>query len=450
MTTSTKTTESITLVAQDIDEGISRLISKYPECDDYYVDAEGLLDALNMMAPEKNKNIFGFTKDVPEEDDIFLGCWVSQTSAVQDEFRKKKSESRKLLEGYRKSLIKAINDGDIKHSLNCEIIFYKTKVIFLGSLIDYGDGYPPLFKQVPLDDLAVDFMLPTEMQLDPDAWMSDSNHPWHPDVSYWQLNLTNNRGGSYSTRVHPVFMESLVNLRSEMINILREKHKNAADLRWKSALVKFPINADNKIQLNPTSDLEKILSNNQSVISQIKPELIKNFIQLFTFLNNRKKYLEELFYSASDQTYPNQIDYLVEVLQSEVEKYNLMMLNALKMLTAASENNLVTFYKIYEFFDNYSVFDSNWEKNLSAQMTGIRSDLEKIDSSIARMESSINANLWMLSSQIRSMESNMIEGMNSLAEATSDLNASMTNQLSSVNSKLNYMMTKPMVVTFKT
>ena len=235
-----------------------------------------------------------------------------------------------------------------------------------------------------------------------------------------------------------------------MIEVLKEKHKKAADARWKIALAKFPINNKNEIQLNPTNDLENILNKNQSVISQIKPELIKNFVQLFNFLNNRKKYLEEMFYSSSDQKYPKQMDYLIEVLEVEVEKYNLMMLNALRMLTAASESNLVSFYKFYEFFDRYSVFDSNWEKNLSSQMTGIRSDLARIDSSIGRMESSINANLWMISSQIRSLESNMIEGMNSLVEATSDLNTSVTNQLSSVNSKLNYMTTRPMVVTLKT
>jgi hypothetical protein len=439
MTQLSNTVNSTELDSNDIDEGFRRFFTKHPIYEDFYWDAEALIDVLDGMDPEKHKGMFGLSKSVPVEDDLFVSCWISGFGTHEEFQNKRKKESLTLLESYRKKILDAIRSGEIKHALGGEILFYKEKVIFLTSLISYGSWGAPFFKSMPLADMAVNFMYGEDIKIPSEQWAPVDNNPWYPGVKYDFIDLTNNKGDRYLTRVNPAFFKALLDFRSVISDVHLEKYKKEVNRRWVASLVKFPIDDNSNLKLNPTTDLEEILNKNQLQISQIKPELVKNFVQLFSFLRGRKKYLENLFNASNDQKFPEQIDYLITLLDDEVEKYNLMLWNALRMLTAASENDLVIFYQFYEFFDKYSVFDSNWEKNMTAELKGLRSD-------VVRMEMTVNANLWMMSSQIRSLESSMVDGMSALVDATSAgfdrLNESVNNQLGRVNSTLNYIIPK--------
>jgi hypothetical protein len=85
---------------------------------------------------------------------------------------------------------------------------------------------------------------------------------------------------------------------------------------------------------------------------------------------------------------------------------------------------MITFYQIYECFDQLGVFNSNWENEVSNKLTDIGDGIKELMYSIDKMEN------------------NIVNSIDNLTYVTQDsfreLNISVNNQLSSIDSSLNF------------
>jgi len=88
------------------------------------------------------------------------------------------------------------------------------------------------------------------------------------------------------------------------------------------------------------------------------------------------------------------------------------------MVTLLADNKVIDFWKTYEVFDSLNVYDSTWQRQVSAKLDNIGSGIHELMGSIDRMNLSMSR---QLSSLHRLTESN---------------GASMQKQLNSVNSNL--------------
>jgi hypothetical protein len=94
------------------------------------------------------------------------------------------------------------------------------------------------------------------------------------------------------------------------------------------------------------------------------------------------------------------------------------------MVVSVRDGDLFTFYEIYETLDKLNVFNSNWENEVSNKLSNIEMGLGELMVSIDRMNTEIV---------------NEISSLNYYTqESFSNLEASVTNELQGVNSKLGY------------
>jgi len=94
------------------------------------------------------------------------------------------------------------------------------------------------------------------------------------------------------------------------------------------------------------------------------------------------------------------------------------------MITSLVDSDLITFYEIYECFDQLGVFNSNWENEVSDKLTNIGNGIRDLMYSIYQMENKI------------------VNSIDNLTYVTQDsfkeLNISVNNQLSSIGSSIKF------------
>ena len=117
---------------------------------------------------------------------------------------------------------------------------------------------------------------------------------------------------------------------------------------------------------------------------------------------------------------PNQkvLDKYVRILKFEIRTYNLVLFNSLNMIVSLIEDDMVTFYEIYEEFDSINIFDSQHEKDESKKLTIIKGGLDK------------------LMNEIRNMGNQISDSMFELSYVTEESNKQLSNKLSEINSSI--------------
>ena len=113
----------------------------------------------------------------------------------------------------------------------------------------------------------------------------------------------------------------------------------------------------------------------------------------------------------------------VGLLKNQIHTYELLVFHSMNMMGALVSEDLITFYEIYESFDKLSMFNSNWENEVSEKLTNIEDKLDDLMYSIYNMERNIVNKLSHLSYVTQ--------------ESFKDLNWSLTHQLSEMKSSIN-------------
>jgi hypothetical protein len=92
------------------------------------------------------------------------------------------------------------------------------------------------------------------------------------------------------------------------------------------------------------------------------------------------------------------------------------------MITSLIDSDLISFYEIYECFDQLGVFNSNWENDVSGKLSNIGEGIKDLMYSIYHMEQSIVNSLDNLSYVTQ--------------DSFQDLRNSIDSQLSSIDSSI--------------
>lgn len=187
------------------------------------------------------------------------------------------------------------------------------------------------------------------------------------------------------------------------------------------ALNNFKIDSSNKLIL-VENGFDKLVRKNQIKISEIDKNYIHKFVKLSSYLNKKKENIET-FYNSIDRNNLQEIQLRITLLNELNQTYEMLMFHSINMIGSLMGDDLVSFYEIYEVFDKLGVFNSNWENEISGQLSQIgNSILDLVDS-------------------IHEMENNIVGELNNLTYVTQssfdDLNNSVTNQLREVESSIN-------------
>ena len=173
-----------------------------------------------------------------------------------------------------------------------------------------------------------------------------------------------------------------------------------------------------------SDDFMILFKKHQKKIIEVDKQYIQNFVKISSYLNTKRKNIQDVFSSIKKTENQSQLDENVGILKNQIHTYELLLFHSLNMITSIVEDDLIIFYEIYESFDKLNMFNSNWENEVSQQ-------LKNIGDGLSNLMYSIN-----------SMERNIVGGLNELSYVTqegfSDLNNSVTRELNSIDSSIKF------------
>ena len=181
-------------------------------------------------------------------------------------------------------------------------------------------------------------------------------------------------------------------------------------------------NKDGQVDLIE-NDFIKLLNKNQKKIISVDKNYIHQFVKVSHFIKTKKQNTQIIFESIRDTSNQEELEERVSLLKNQIHSYELLVFHSINMIGALVSEDLITFYEIYESFDKLSVFNSNWENEVSEKLANIGNKLDDLMYSIYNMEQNIVSELSHLSYVTQ--------------ESFEDLNRSVTSQLKEVESSIN-------------
>tara|TARA_R110002153_G_scaffold215797_1_gene368409 strand:+ start:434 stop:1543 length:1110 start_codon:yes stop_codon:yes gene_type:complete len=233
--------------------------------------------------------------------------------------------------------------------------------------------------------------------------------------------------GSGSTRGNPI------KLSSPEINFIKEFIENCKqyEIDFKNEQLEETnenlkkhleyFDKDNNGQLDfieGGDDYLSLLKKHQSKIVEIDRTYIQQFVKVSNYLTQKKQNLQVIFEKLIESEKPNQLENLVDILKQEIHSYNLILLNSLNMVNSLVEDDMITFYDIYEKFDKLNMFTSNWENQVT----------EKLDE--------VNLNLVELMKEVRDVGDIIVGSIDNLSYINEQSTRQLTSKMEEIDSTL--------------
>jgi hypothetical protein len=209
-------------------------------------------------------------------------------------------------------------------------------------------------------------------------------------------------------------------------NVREEYLKNiqSLDQTKKNYLNKLRSETGEIMNLADGESVRKLIIKNQSSIIELDKSYIQKFVKLSSYLSTKKSNITIICNIIQETKNIKELGEVVKLLESQIHLHNLLVFHSLSMLASILDNDLITFYEIYECFDKLSVFNSNWENEVTEKLTEIGTGLQD------------------LLFATHKMERNIVTAINNLAyvnqEGFERLGSKITNELSSINSSIKF------------
>ncbi len=214
---------------------------------------------------------------------------------------------------------------------------------------------------------------------------------------------------------------------SELIEISKiESKQNTIDHSKNIVTSISELDKDNngEVDLIDGESFNKLLNKHQKSITEIDKTYIQKFVKISMYLKTKKKNTQHIFESISETRNEKELDELMSLLKNQIHTYELLVFHSISMITSLVEGDLITFYEIYESFDQLGVFNSNWENEVSNKLNDIGDGIKDLMYSINRMELNIVNSLETLTYVTE--------------ESFNELNSSISSQLRSIDSSINF------------
>ena len=173
----------------------------------------------------------------------------------------------------------------------------------------------------------------------------------------------------------------------------------------------------------------KLFKQNQKKIIENDKSNIQKFVKVSNYLKIKRQNIQNIYIELMDYEIQEDlmkiltIDDLENILKNQIHSFESILFHSLNMINSLVEEDLITFYEIYESFDKLNMFNSNWENEVSDKLTNIGEGLEDLMFSIQKMEENIV-------SQLKTLTYVTDDGF-------SGLNKSLSTKLTDINSSLN-------------
>ena len=175
------------------------------------------------------------------------------------------------------------------------------------------------------------------------------------------------------------------------------------------------------------NEFNSLLEKNQSIISKKNEQYLHNFVKLKRYISNKRQNILSIIEILKKTSYDKDFEITKGIITNEIFLYKSVFACSIVMLLSLKDNEMITFFDIYETLDELKIFNSNWEIEVSQ-------DLKNIDDSIIQNGEMIAEKFDLVINSIYKV-GEVITG--SLMTLSSNLQSSLENLGNNINSELN-------------
>ena len=137
------------------------------------------------------------------------------------------------------------------------------------------------------------------------------------------------------------------------------KRKQILQSRKSRVLLDLDRNGDGSVDLVENA-LDKLLNKNQKAILLVDKNYIHQFVKVSNFIKAKGQNVQMIFQSIQSSNSQGELNERMKLLKNQIHFYELLVFHSVNMIGSLISEDLITFYEIYELFDKFSIFNSNW------------------------------------------------------------------------------------------
>jgi len=249
------------------------------------------------------------------------------------------------------------------------------------------------------------------------------------------------------------FIREFINLRKEYDNIIKSIHskkaqddvskqnkiniKNNKIINSSAILLnRIDPNGDGRIDLVETKVYAKLLTKNSHIVDDFHPDGIHSLVKLDKYLKGKEKLLVKIFNVFRKTNNPDKLKFIIKILELEYKLYCALTFNGVNMITSCINKDKITYFTIYESFDELGIFKSQHEKEVGELLNGVSKGISKLSNQINTLSLQLN----QMSSQLNVIQSTIYNGFLRLEYTNKEsfyyLSKTLGTELKSIGSKL--------------
>lgn len=176
----------------------------------------------------------------------------------------------------------------------------------------------------------------------------------------------------------------------------------------------------------------ELVKKHQNKIVEIDKKYLQEFIKISFYQKQKKNNLQSIFENINDVKNQDELSRQYDLLKEQIHSYELLIFHSFNMLTSLIEEDMFTFYEIYESFDKLGIFNSNHENEVSERLRNIEGGIYELMKSIQSMEERIVSELGYLSYMNQINNTRLLNSVQSQLESIGS-SLKFNNLLTSIN-----------------
>jgi hypothetical protein len=225
--------------------------------------------------------------------------------------------------------------------------------------------------------------------------------------------------------------------RLEELQVLEKQRLKELQVSQTNVLSDLDKDGNGEVDVVEGNDFNTLLKKHQKTIVEVDRNYVQQFVKVSSYLKTKKGNIQSIFNSIKDTPNQEVLNEYVEILKGEIHTYNLVLFNSLNMIVSLVEDDMITFYEIYEMFDTINMFDSKHEKDVSQKLTNIGDGLKSLMHEIRVMGNKITNSIQELSYVTEQSNQQLTEQLSEI-----DSTMKVGNLISTINTYQNYKINK--------
>lgn len=173
-------------------------------------------------------------------------------------------------------------------------------------------------------------------------------------------------------------------------------------------------NGDGVVDVIENDDFNLLIKKHQKKIIEIDRNYIQKFVKISTYLKIKKDNIQLIFNSIKEIKNETTLNKYVEILKDDLHSYNLLLLGSINMIISIVDDDMITFFELYEKFDNLNIFDSKHEKDISNKLSDIGFKIDILMNEVVKMSDQISNSLYELSNITKESSQKIINELGSV------------------------------------